>query len=654
MMRAMYSGVAGLRTHQTKMDVIGNNIANVNTVAFKSSSTTFSEIMYQNLSGASGATANGRGGVNAKQIGLGVTTGSTTVNITGPGATQTTGDAFDLAITGDSFFVVNDGVSNYFTKAGAFYIDGAGNLAMKSNGYNVMGWQVDPNTGLIRKDTVTPLRIMTPANMTSPPEATTNGICAGILDKNSPQVNTDDGYIMNLNFFDALGYSYTAKFAVKSTNVKGEYTVELTDIIDINGVSIKDLYNAADLADLVKFGEQTVQTERVVCSLQTGYTYTPPVAPATEGTYYKTVTFPDIAANYDTDKVTGFTYAPGYYPGGTAGSVTVPAEMKMSATMLGETYGVIYDANAGAYYKNGQQITTAAQWMTALNVDPAKTNGDFAFNMDADGAMTFTFTQTFQTVPGLVDNSLTPGGSMTYSVPVTQAEAYGMDITDPTKDYAFDVAPNGAAIATVTTTLSGNILKFNTDDGLFMSIGGMDSVVLDFNANFTDREGNVISLQNFSDVDVDFTQTKWFENGGTSTMGTEPGGIDGTTGKGKKMGDLIGLSVSNDGTIWGAYDNGNTVLLGQIAVAVFANPSGLEKVGENCYQTTLNSGEFDGIGQDITADGGKMTSGVLEMSNVDLSAEFTEMITTQRGFQANSRIITTSDTLLEELINLKR
>ena len=87
MMRAMYAGVAGLKTHQTKMDVIGNNIANVNTVAFKSSSTTFSELMYQNVSGASGPSATtGRGGVNAKQIGLGVTTGSTSVNITSPGS----------------------------------------------------------------------------------------------------------------------------------------------------------------------------------------------------------------------------------------------------------------------------------------------------------------------------------------------------------------------------------------------------------------------------------------------------------------------------------------------------------------------------------------------------------------------------------------
>ena len=117
---------------------------------------------------------------------------------------------------------------------------------------------------------------------------------------------------------------------------------------------------------------------------------------------------------------------------------------------------------------------------------------------------------------------------------------------------------------------------------------------------------------------------------------------------------MIGLSVNTSGEIYGTYDNGNRTLLGQIAVAQFANASGLEKVGENCYDTTLNSGEFDGIGVEITADGSKMTSGELEMSNVDLSTEFTQMITTQRGFQANSRVITTSDTLLEELVNLKR
>ena len=125
-------------------------------------------------------------------------------------------------------------------------------------------------------------------------------------------------------------------------------------------------------------------------------------------------------------------------------------------------------------------------------------------------------------------------------------------------------------------------------------------------------------------------------------------------GTGKKLGALTGISVDNSGKVYGSYDNGNTVLLCQVAVAQFANASGLEKVCNNCYQTTLNSGDFNGIGIEIQADGSSISTGELEMSNVDLSAQFTDMIITQRGFQANSRVITTSDTLLEELINLKR
>ena len=137
-------------------------------------------------------------------------------------------------------------------------------------------------------------------------------------------------------------------------------------------------------------------------------------------------------------------------------------------------------------------------------------------------------------------------------------------------------------------------------------------------------------------------------------MRADAGAVDGTTGKGRKLGAMTGIFIDTSGRIYGTYDNGNTELLGQIAVAQFSNASGLEKVGESCYRTTLNSGEFDGIGVEISADGSSMTTGELEMSNVDLSSEFTSMITTQRGFQANSRVITTSDTLLEELVNLKR
>lgn len=550
MMRSMYSGVSGLKTHQTKMDVIGNNIANVNTVGFKSSSVTFSEIMYQNLSGASGPNAlTGTGGVNAKQIGLGVTTGSTSVNITGAGASQTTGRAFDIKLndtnSATSFFIVSNGSGTQFTRAGSFYVDGAGNLCMTSTGYNVMGWQVDPTTGDIRKDTVSALRVMSEKNMTSAPEATVNGRCEGVLDKNSTDVTSEAGQAMDLSFYDALGYSYVAKFAIKETNRDtGEYTVELTDILDSTNKSILD---------------------------QTKY-----------------------------DSVTG-TYDPDY---------------------LGDIFGAVKSQT--------KTYTPRAGWTT---VDAA--NNIFEYN-----ATYYRYDAAAGNLVEVTDN----GGGNYVQVPggttKTLAEAFGVS------PYATGITmTNGVVTANVSG--ANYTLKFNPGDGVFDYIGatGQDNVFL----NLKDTLGG-----NFENIDIDFTGTKWFDNGGSSTIGMDKGDVDGKTGTGKKLGDMIGVFVDTNGKIYGSYDNGNTILLGQIAVAQFANAMGLEKVGDNCYTTTLNSGEFDGIGVDITAGGGTMSTGMLEMSNVDLSSEFTEMITTQRGFQANSRIITVSDTLLEELINLKR
>jgi flagellar hook protein FlgE len=192
----------------------------------------------------------------------------------------------------------------------------------------------------------------------------------------------------------------------------------------------------------------------------------------------------------------------------------------------------------------------------------------------------------------------------------------------------------------------GTTVNFNPGDGSFMGVGGIAT-----------QETTMLNLatlgDNFKNITLNLSLLSSVNNGGTSTANADKGNIDGL-GVGRKLGAMIGISVQNDGMIYGSYDNGMTKLLGQIAVAEFANVSGLEKRGDNIYGETLNSGEFDGVGVDITASGGRMSSGQLEMSNVDLSTEFTEMITTQRGFQANSRIITVSDTLLEELTNLKR
>ena len=473
MMRSLYAGVAGLKTHQTRMDVIGNNIANVNTTSYKSQSMTFSDLMYQTTQSASGANpTTGVGGINARQIGLGSKTSAIKTAITTQGASQTTNDPFDLMISGDAFFVVNNGNENFFTRDGSFYVDGKGNLAMTSTGYNVMGWQVDPtNENIVKKDTVSALRIMTEANMTYPPEATTKAMVSGVVDKNDTDVTGDSGKIKNLEFYDKQGYKYTARMSVHDIDGDtGEFYVRLDDVLDATGKSIG--------TDNISFGS---------------------------------------GANNLTDS-------------------------------------------------EGNQVT------------------------DASGN------------------------------PITNAAILKFR---ETKDTA-----TGA------------------DTGAFEYVGAVNGKTLTI--DFDDA-----NMPNFMDVEIDFSTTSNYNVNGSSTI-SAISGDDSGLGSGRKIGEMSGITIQKDGMIYASYDNGQSRLLGQIAVATFANPSGLEKAGDNLYSATMNSGEFDGIGEDITVGGGRMDSGVLEMSNVDLSAEFTEMITTQRGFQANSRIITVSDTLLEELTNLKR
>lgn len=547
MLRSMYSAVSGLKTHQTRMDVIGNNIANVNTVAFKSSSVTFSDILYQTTSNASGANATtGTGGVNAKQIGLGTTAAATKVSITSAGASETTGNPFDIRLTdknSTNFFIVNNGSENVFTRSGSFYVDGSGNLCMSSTGYTVMGWQVDETTGEIRKDTVSALRIMQEKNLTSAPEATTQATIAGVLDENDTDVKNDAGRVMNLNFYDNLGYQYTAKFAIKSTGTDGKYTVELTSVLDSNNQNIIKNLTKQEISQI--FGD------------------------------------------YQADATLG-------------------------------QYGLSKDYE----FKKNKYVRKADN--KEFEVDQT----DSTLFKAADGTKV-SITEIFSGITTTIANNI-KNGTNNYKVK--------LDTT--------------TGQATVTGEKTSYDLVFDTSTGKFASIGG-DTPSKMLNMSVL-SSGLLNNNGNFQNITVDFSQCLNYENGGKSTIGADAGATDGKTGKGRKLGAMTGISIDTSGRIYGTYDNGNTELLGQIAVAQFSNASGLEKVGESCYRTTLNSGEFDGIGVEISADGSSMTTGELEMSNVDLSSEFTSMITTQRGFQANSRVITTSDTLLEELVNLKR
>jgi flagellar hook protein FlgE len=474
MMRSLYSGVSGLSVHQTKMDVIGNNIANVNTIGFKASSVTFSDIFYQTVQSATGPNeSTGAAGRNAMQIGLGSSVAGIKASITKTGGAQRTDNPFDLMITGDSFFVVNNAGTNYFTKAGSFDVDANGTLCTPT-GATVMGWQVDPNDSTkIVQDTVSALQIMKPENLYSAPEGTTKAYVSGNIDNKDSQI-ISDGRKANITFYDATGNEFTATLNLKQSTATNQYNITLDNIVDKNGKSIF---------------------------------------------------------------------------------------MKGSGT----------------------------------TADP-------------------------YTATAITDVSI---GGISYKAAV-----------------------NATSGLTLTASGTASVLEFNSGSGDFVSVGGAGNTGINLTVTAT---GN----SPFTPIAVDFSKMTMYGGSGKSTIEGNTGASDGT-GKGRKAGNMTGIGVDNYGKIFGKYDNGDSRLLGQIAVASFANPAGLEAVGDNMFSETQNSGSFDGIGHDVSSDGGKLTPGVVEMSNVDLAAQFTEMITTQRGFQANSRIITTSDTLLEELINLKR
>ena len=579
MMRSLYAGVSGLKTHQTKMDVIGNNIANVNTTAYKASSITFSELMSQTTQNASGPNATtGVGGTNAKQIGLGVKAGAISLNITGQGASQSTGNPFDIMINGENFFVVSNGQENFFTREGSFYVDGAGNLAMTSNGYNVMGWQVDDTTGNIKQDTVSALRIMSAANMTYPPEATSKAYISGILDKNDTDVTSANGKVINLNIYDNLGYSYTARMVFKQSANPNNYGLEFSKLLDSKGNEVE----MTEAQRKAAFGDAETMERETTITLGNSYSW--------DGN--------DLKQNGET-----IVYATGNadYPYST---VPVAEFTALSDDQKAAQNDAAIKAIAKAYGYEGSENEF-------LNLKVPVTTGT------GDAATTENYS-----IEQIMNGNVTGA---------TLASAVGESVVSPGRAY------QGFSIQFDPDT--GKLAKVGTSGTNFKTNLKLSDIGEDFN--------------NFSNIEIDLSEISMFDNKGTSTVSATSGDFDGV-GTGRRLGDMIGVSVQNNGMIYASYDNGMTKLLGQIATAAFANASGLERAGDNLYSATLNSGEFDGVGVDITANGGYMSTGMLEMSNVDLSSEFTEMITTQRGFQANSRIITVSDTLLEELTNLKR
>lgn len=256
-----------------------------------------------------------------------------------------------------------------------------------------------------------------------------------------------------------------------------------------------------------------------------------------------------------------------------------------------------------------------------------KASGNLNVSTNPTQTMTFSFYDS-------VGNSYMATGTLTYK-PNGAANGnnkWALSINEK-------VVVNGSETIDMTFTPTPVNLELEFENGL-LKAGSTQN--LKFTPAYKNTNNNKYN-STFKEITVDFSGLTQFNSTVTASTTT----VDGNT-----AGSMTGYGIDSNGIITATYSNGKTRTLGQVALANFSNPAGLESVGGSLYKASNNSGDFDFVGVEANSISSSILSGSLEMSNVDISYEFTEMITTQRGFQAASRLITTGNEMIQTLVNM--
>ena len=550
MVRSMYSGVSGLRSHRQRLDVIGNNVSNANTYGFKSSRATFRDMFYQNVRNAAQGTSS-RGGINPSAIGYGASLSSVDLLMEVSSMTPT-GNPLDVAITGEGFLQVMDNDGNiFYTRAGMLDVDPTTGYLVDGNGYFVLGTQAkDATVGIVGQEPGTS-RIK-----------------------------------IELPTLDAKQASVTKKIG------GNEFTMTATNVGDAGNASIN-----FSLAHDMPAGQDI---EVVISGNNIEVNVNP------------TSTFANVGAFMDQVNT-------------------------MITDKLGETH-------------------------------PA---GKFELNMDPPITMTGNPAYPGDVITGeqLVKSDAGPTGGMIALSPDAQDRNIQFIAKKLGSAFSGDTAGAQLAITHDTTTdlWSVAVGDYKLEGITLAALTGSAGVMLKNTATGADENDyftisipkSALDLQDLDDPSLGYKDT-------TVTLGDmtpqRPSGNlglnagfqleGGTEGGPQTIMNITGFGIGADGTLTGQA-GGERLIFGRIDLANFDNPKGLQQSGNSYFAETQNSGkpQYAVPGEDGT---GALKNSALEMSNVDLANEFSDMITTQRGYQANSRLITVSDTMLEELINLKR
>ena len=534
MVRSMFAGVAGLRAHQSKMDVIGNNIANVNTWGYKAASMSFKDAMYQNSSSGSGGNTEtgGIGAVNANQIGYGVNTGAITYDFS-TGSMSPSSNGLDCMIDGTGFFIVgpmlnggslslegDDAVKSsglYLSRVGKFKVDPNGYLTDDSGSY-VYGFSYDQDSKEYATGSLVPLKLPNQS----------------VINKMKNDKNSADVTAAKKALSDAQA-AYNSQNAIVSASRQAYVTAQ---------TNYQTKYDALDIG--------TKET---------------------------------ALATLNTDMVNAYN------------------AWKNATTDPGNTL-------RDAYYTKLKDYETADYELIQLKAQ-LKAPTEWASHTAADYQAIFDSYQN-----DLVTFRATPESDLNYANVKT------------------DYENSKAALVNMENKLS------TLEDNSLESVRDAAKITVSTEETKLEAAKNAVTK---AQANLTTAQTTAASSSTSTSSGTSTDDA---------LAEFASYKIQQDGTIVGTTKNSETVTIGKIALGSVQNMGGLEKDSGYYYTVGASAGNvsvFEGGGSE-----GRIMGNYLEMAKVDLATEMTDMITTQRGFQANSKIITVTDQMLEELVNMKR
>lgn len=640
---SLFSALSGLKANQSWIDLIGNNLANVNTPGFKSSGATFADHFSRNIQFATSPSAN-QGGRNPLQIGQGVRLADTPRDFS-QGSLTSTGRTFDIAMQGNGFFAVSNGIANLYTRVGSFGLDASSGLVDVRTGYRVL----DPSGQAISIDTTSLLA----------PQATSSASISG----NLPKVVTGPlreelassaafthGYPAEITgtgsgpFAIPAGETWTLKVTA------GGGSTQTASVTSTTGsVTAADVAAAIDALDDVSAsvdgsGRVVVTTDR------TGEDVTLKIGAGAPG-----------------EDLAGLVGLSTTLVSGSESAIT-------SATTLDDLPGNVVD------YAAGDRIR-----ISGVDFDGTPVSAEFVYGAANDGETVEDFVAFVDALYAGATASLDASGKLMLESDTAGETGLQLAISDdPTATgetqwavYAMTTATEGTPPDQVSTAME-----------VYDQAGVVHVLTLDFarqedgtwtlTPELDPSEGSVLSAPitgiQFAD---DGTPIGFGALGASVTLGFTgqlasqevtldlgaDGGMTGLTQLGSDgevivreqdgygTGELASISVDVDGSILGLYTNGQNQELGSLGVATFTNPDGLEHVGENFFRQSLNSGTPN-LGAGLAGTAGRVIGGSLENSNVDTAEQFVRLIEAQRGFQANARVITATNEVLRDMVNL--